>query len=62
MFLNQVIKAALCVLHAAARPLLQACTHKHILCPLREEGQSTARFPRGMDSFEVMAARAASGV
>ena len=63
MFLKHLISAAFRVLHAAARPLLEACTRKHSL-PLSERGrgsQSISRFSRGMESFEVMAARAASG-
>jgi hypothetical protein len=63
MFVKQLILAATRLLNAAARLLLEACTRKHGL-PLREQGRasrSIARLSRGMVSFEVMAARAASG-
>ena len=63
LFLKQLNLAAFRILHAAARPLLEARTSKHSLS-LRERGgasRSIARFSRGMESFEVTAARAASG-
>lgn len=63
MHLKDLFLAASRVLHAAARPLFEACSRKHSL-PLPERGrasQSIARFSRGTDSFEVMAFRAASG-
>ena len=64
MFLKQLILAAFQVLHAASRPLLEAYTCKHSLPQRHEPGRASqciARFSRGMESFEVIAARTASG-
>ena len=64
MFLKRIIWMVVRVLHAAARPLLGPDTRKHSLPPLRKRvaaSQPIASFSRGTSSFEVMAARAASG-
>jgi hypothetical protein len=65
MFLKQLVSVAFRALHAAARHLLEAYTRQHGLLPTcerkRAARKSLARFSRRMESFEVMAARAASG-
>jgi hypothetical protein len=63
MFLKQLILAAFRVLHDAARPLFKVRNREQKLRPCGRDtaSESNARFSHGIESFEVMAARAASG-